>query len=769
MTPTRMKACQGAVSCLLAFVVVPLLLMTPSCRSEVQTRSLGTEILGDRQAMALDYTFPSYRFDGRGGSLLPTEGWAPAEMGKQPKDTPFFAWALDREASLVFLRPPGSDLHFFARAKPLHWPGAPRQVLAVILNGRQIASIPLAPGWSDYRTAIPPAALVEGLNRIQLKFAFAQRPSEISDSNDDRNLSCAFSDIAVLPAPASDAWALLDIPRFDPVQGIVEMPLFGGFSIPLPAKTQGTLRLGTVVSKCSSCLLTVEVSSGSTMRRLWSGSVAEASNLEISLAAPGGALVSFLGVRLEPPGDALVPPQTKTLIQLPPGYLEIVESPRNAPSNSPPPIFIYMIDTLRADVLEPYGAGQQTSPRISDFSQHAVTYLDAWAPSSWTLPSVASLFTGLFPSRHNMGLAEHKLPGAQVRTLAQFLTAAQYQTLAISHSHVASAAFGLDSGFDKFFLSNHLNGWQLRSQEIRRFLLMLLATADDSRPLFSYLHTVDPHAPYAPRGDDRQFARRTDGQLPEKKYRPMPFILEGLIDNDREVEHLQALYLGEVLFADRQFGLFLDLLDQLSLLDGSLIILLSDHGEEFGEHGGFDHGRTVYEEMLRVPLMIQFPNPEWSGERIHQRVSLLDVLPTILLEADVSDPDIALDGRALRPDLLAVQGPRPVIAETHTKPSAHLGPVDLQALAIDTIKCIHSSSGLDQFSNPMPEWQSFELESDPGESRSLTAEDSTHQRCRRVLANWLEARSAWEGITDADAARVDDKALETLRALGYIN
>ena len=109
-----------------------------------------------------------------------------------------------------------------------------------------------------------------------------------------------------------------------------------------------------------------------------------------------------------------------------------------------------------------------------------------------------------------------------------------------------------------------------------------------------------------------------------------------------------------------------------------------------------------------------------------------------------------------------------MIAETHTKPSAHLGPVDFQALAIDTIKCIHSSNGLDQFANPVPEWQSFELESDPGESRPLGVEDATHQHCLRVLAEWLEARSSWEGITDADAAKVDDEALETLRALGYI-
>ena len=767
MKSTGMRAFRGPATSLLAIVGMPLLLTVPGCSSEVQTRSLGTQILGDRQAVALDYTSPSYRFDGRGGSLLPTEGWAPAEMGKQPKDTPFFAWALDREASLVFLRPPGSDLHFFARAKPVHWPGAPIQVLALILNGKQIASITLAPGWSDYRTAIPPAAFVDGLNRIQLKFAFAQRPSEIGDSNDDRNLSCAFSDIAVLPAAASDAWSLLDIPRFDPVRGIVEMPLFGGISIPVPAEARLALKLGTVTSKCSACRLTVEMSSESTERELWSGSVAEASDLEVSFGTPG-APVSFLGVKLEPPVEVSVPPNTKALIQLPPGYLEMVESPRNAAIGASPPIFIYMIDTLRADVLEPYGADRQTSPRISGFSRRAVTYLDAWAPSSWTLPSVASLFTGLFPSRHNMGLAEHKLPDLEVKTLAKLLASSGYQTLGISHSNIASAAFGLDSGFDRFFLSNHLNGWQLRSQEIRRFLLMLLATAAENKPLFSYLHTVDPHAPYAPRGDDRHFARRTGGRLPEMKYRPMPFIVEGLADNDREVEHLQALYLGEVLFADRQFGLFLDLLDQLSLLDGSLIILLSDHGEEFAEHGGFDHGRTVYQEMLRVPLMIQFPNPEWSGERVLQRVSLLDVLPTVLLEAGVTAPEVALDGRALRPNLLATQGPRPVIAETHTQPGVHRGPVDLQALAIDTIKCIHSSTGLDQFANPVPEWQTFELESDPTESRPLAIEDAAHERCRSILANWLEARSTWEGTTDAAASKVDEKTLETLRALGYI-
>jgi arylsulfatase A-like enzyme len=496
--------------------------------------------------------------------------------------------------------------------------------------------------------------------------------------------------------------------------------------------------------------------------------VADAGDLEIPFGTPGETPVSFLGVRLEPPADASISSSTKALIQLPPKYLDLAESPRGVADSSPPAIFIYMIDTLRADALEPYGSGQKTSPRISKFSKQAVTYLDAWAPSSWTLPSVASLFTGLFPSRQDMGQAEHKLSGVEVRTLAGLLANSGYQTLGISHSHVASAAFGIDSGFEQFFLSNHLNGWQLRSQEIRRLLLMLLATADNDRPLFSYLHTVDPHAPYYPRGDDRRLAREHIGQLPEKKYLPMPFILEDLKDNEPEIAHLQALYLGEVLFADRQFGLFLDLLDQLSLLDGSLIVLLSDHGEEFGEHGSFDHGRTVYQEMLRVPLLIQFPNPEWSGERIHRRVSLLDVLPTVLLAAGVSVSDITLDGRALRPDLLAVQGPRPTIAETHAKPSVHRGPVELQALSIEAIKCIHSSTGLDQFANPMPEWQTFDLGSDPGESRPLAPKDAAHKDCVRTLTNWLEARSTWKGIPDADATEVDEEALETLRALGYI-
>ena len=745
--------------------ILTLILVMQGCSPELNTRLVGSEILGDRQAVALDYTSPSYRFDGRGGSLLPIDGWAPAESGKQPKDTAFFAWAIRRQASLIFLRPPGSEFHFFARAKPIHWPNAPTQVLTVVLNGTEVATIPMVPGWEEYRAAIDSAALVEGLNRLELRFSHAQQPSKFKDTQDDRLLSCAVSDIALIPAATSDPWALLDRPRIDPERRIAEIPVSGGFSIPLPANGRGTFRLGPVTSKCPACSLTVEISSKGNEQRLWRGPVETASDLEVSFRTPG-APASFLGLRVDPPDDPSVTPQTKVLIQLRPDYLEISTPVRDPGSRASPGVFVYLIDTLRADALEPYGASLPTSPRISRFSQRAVTFLEAWAPSSWTLPSVASLFTGLFPSRHQMGLAEHKLPGGEIVTLAQLLSTAGHQTLGISQSHVASGAFGLDSGFDHFLTSNQLNGWQLRSQEVRRFLLTLLAVADEEKPLFSYTHTVDPHAPYFPRGNDRRFARDTQGKLQERQYRPMVFMAEDLGKRAHEVEHLRALYLGEVLYADRQFGLYLDLLAQLSLLDDNMVVLLSDHGEEFGEHGGFDHGRTLYQEMLKVPLMIQFPNLEWAGERVQQRVSLLDVLPTILLEAGIFD--IELDGRALRPDLLAARPPHPVIAETHTQPGPHRGPVDLQALVFDRIKCIHSSNGLDQFSIPVPEWRAFELENDPEESRPLGVADPNQEHCLDVLANWLEARAAWEGMTDDNAIQVDDEALEELRALGYI-
>ena len=739
---------------------------TVSCAPE-ETRILRPDLLADPQTIALDYSSPSYRFDGQGGSLLPTDGWAPPEAGSQPKDTPFFAWALKGTASMVFLSPPGAGYDFFARIKPFIWEHAPPQQMTVIVNDQEIATLTLSPGWQTYRSEVPEGALRPGLNELTFRFTNSKKPSDVTDSRDDRELSAAFSDVAMIPKTAREPWALLDLARVDEPRNIVEISARGGFSIPLPGRSRGQLQLGSVDSQCSDCEMIVEMfDPAGGEQTIWRGDLADAEGREFRFRT-SDHWVGFLGLRLMPPEESSTRDDAKTLIQLRPESLRAAV-PRRESNRTPPPVFIYMIDTLRADALTVYGAIKAKSPRISEFASRAVTYREAWAPSAWTLPSVSSLFTGLYPSRHGMGLADRKMPGATLPLMARILSEEGYHTLGVSQSFVASASFGLAEGFDRYLLSNQLNGWELRSAELRRFMLMLLSVTSTDKPPFVYLHSVDPHSPYLPRERYRRFLADTMGKLPERSYRPALFMHDGYGDDPYEVETMRALYQGEVMFADHQFGYFLDLLQQLSLLEGSMVVLLSDHGEEFGEHGAFDHGRTLHQEMLRVPLLIQFPDSQWAGTEFENRVSLLDVLPTVLHQAGVDSSEVELDGHPLQPDLAAKRATRPIIAETHTQPAEKLAAVNLQAMALAMTKCIHSEGPLDQLSRPVPKWRTYDLQSDPEEQQPLESDDPASQDCVSLLTAWLEARSSWEGTPVSAGDEVDEEALDALRALGYI-
>jgi choline-sulfatase len=743
-----------------------IVVATSAC-TRTDTRPLRLDILEDPQMIALDYPSPSYRFDGEGGSLLPTDGWAPAEAGRHPKDTPFFAWALKGRASMLFLRPPGNAFHLLVRAKPFHWEGAPVQVLTARLNGKEIAAIPLTPGWRTYQAAIPEQALITGINELTFEFTYSERPSNVAGSADNRVLSCAFSDIALIPTSAPDPWLLLDVPRIDRTRNVIEIPTGGGFSVPLPGGTQGELHLEAIDTGCPSCDLVVELSDpDGALRQIWSGPVVAAEGRTIEFETPP-SWASFLGVRLGPSAEPSSPDRSKTLIRLLPESIQVARADRSPPV-SQAPIFLYMIDTLRADALQVYGADPGSSPRTAEFAARAVTYKEAWAPSAWTLPSVSSLFTGLLPSRHGMGLADRKMPGATMPLMARLLSAQGYRTHGISQSFVASAAFGLETGFDRFVLSNQLNGRELRSPEVRRFLLMFLATTEANKAPFVYVHTVDPHSPYTPRQQYRKFLEGTHGKLPERKYRPAPFMHEGFGEDPREVEVLHALYQGEVLFADHQFGYFLDLLQQLALLDPSMVILLSDHGEEFGEHGAFDHGRTLHQEMLRVPLLVQYPNAQRAGTTVEDRVSLLDVLPTVLEVAGLQQAVPDLDGNVLHPGQVSRRREAPIFAETDVQPSEDLAAVDLQAMAIAMTKCIHSEDEKDQFSRPLARWRVYNLQSDPTEQQPLPIDHPTARECIQLMTQWLEARSRWVSARGEPEDEVDEESLEALRALGYI-
>jgi len=300
------------------------------------------------------------------------------------------------------------------------------------------------------------------------------------------------------------------------------------------------------------------------------------------------------------------------------------------PAPGKPHVIVFMVDTLRADHLGVYGYPLPTSPTLDAFARESLVFERAYAQSSWTRASVGSLFTGLFPSRHGAYTPFRNLR-SDVATLAALLRREGYATASFVANPNLLPIFGFGKGFDEVrdigasARSGRAGIPGARAREVVDGVLDYLDHRP-SRPLFLYVHLLDPHGPYgAPYGPFR------------KAFLPGP--------DASAQERNVALYDGEIAYVDHHFGRLLERLKADGLYEDAFIFVMSDHGEEFGDHGGHGHGHTLYDELLRVPLILRQPGAQGAGTIVRQPVRLLDVLPTLADELGFQAP-VDVDGRS---------------------------------------------------------------------------------------------------------------------------
>lgn len=717
----------------------------------------------DPHSASIDQDSPYTLFDGSGGSLLLTEGWGFREGHGGPGDDGSFSWSVADEVKMLFRPPKPGEYDFYARVRPFLRPGGAGreplpQTIELLLAGQPVASLALSAGWQSIRIPLPRFPNDRRLLELAIRFAYATSPKSIGEGQDDRELGVSFSEAAIVRRDVQDARgyvaSLADRLRDD---GVV-LSALTPWVIPLPIGSRVVMNLDGVETGCENCLLTVSVEGpDGTLDPIWSGTADEAAHRDIAVTTSDAGF-SELRISLDEGCAGCAPNSEVKLI----AGSEFLRTTEKQQTSGRPHVFIYAIDTLRADALEPYGAAIGSSPKIAEFASDAVVYSNARAASAWTLPSTVSLLTGVHADRHQVTRGDMPFSEGQAKSLPRLLSKEGYQTVGISQSHVVSVDFGLAEPFDRFFLNDHLNSFALRSQRVRRFFLQWLRSERNSAsPIFAYFHTVDPHAPYEPAGRFRKAAEENPGKLDREEYSPTVFRLHGHLENAAELRHLKALYDGEVLYADAEFGKFVDLLKYLNLYEDSVIVLVSDHGEEFGEHGGVDHGRTVYDEMLRVPLIIKYPGSLGAGTASEAPASTVDVAPTILRLAGRTAGDLELDGRILPPVSPSSAGGM-VFAQLELGPGRTVGAVNYSVYIRDALKCIHSPSGRDQYGNKLPVWQAFDLSSDPKE---LSQADATP--CAPLATAWASGRSPAAGALESSEA--SKKSLERLRSLGYIH
>ena len=393
-------------------------------------------------------------------------------------------------------------------------------------------------------------------------------------------------------------------------------------------------------------------------------------------------------------------------------------------------VFLITIDTLRADHVHCYGNDRVQTPSLDQLAKQGVRFTQAFTPSPITNSSHASILTGLLPSSH--GVSDFGVPlAASHLTLAETLKKRGYRTAAFIGAVILDSkalAPGFDRGFEFYdnfpAQSETKSRWgrlERRGTEVVQHAETWL-TAHPAGPHFVWVHLYDPHDPYEP---------------------PPPY----------SETYKDRLYDGEIAYADSALGHFLAYLKKQGWYEGSLIVVVGDHGEGLGEHHEDTHGIFLYDSTTHVPLLVKLPEQREAGRTVEAQVRTTDIMPSILEVLGVPAP-ASLDGESLGPFLAGTRAAlRTVIGETEYP--LRFGWAPLRSVRKEGLKFIEA---------PKPEL--YDLKADPGELRNnYVPWDGTVQKLRKVLAE-LSAKSPAPAKTSV--ATVSAATIDELHALGYL-
>jgi arylsulfatase len=426
-----------------------------------------------------------------------------------------------------------------------------------------------------------------------------------------------------------------------------------------------------------------------------------------------------------------------------------------------PNVLWITMDSLRADHLGCYGYDRAHTSHIDRLAEEGFIFRDCIAQGTFTRISLPSLITGKFPFFTGLRMQGGALDSSQT-TLAEVLRQHGYATFALANP-VWSPSYG--QGFQE------TSRRDLSTAERTELILQKLDAYRDDR-FFLWLYYWDPHAPYIPPLKYLQLYEPEATSVPERLHPPGMSAAE--VDSLRhDPDYLRRMidrYDAEIACVDAGIGRVVAKLKELELYDRTLIVLDADHGESFGEHGQFGHGTTVYDEVLKVPLVIKQPVSRNRGRTIVGQVRNLDIMPTVLQICGLSGPEDC-DGRSLVPFLQGKDSPElPSVTETHYRD------VHLLAYRHQNEKVIYDL-GRDHA------WL-YDLRQDPGERNDLlpdtvsvepSPEERDHpgrlreQRLRRDLLALLDLQQMSElYMTDKDIKEIDAETRQRLKALGYV-
>lgn len=419
-------------------------------------------------------------------------------------------------------------------------------------------------------------------------------------------------------------------------------------------------------------------------------------------------------------------------------------------------VLLISIDTLRPDHLGCYGGPRDTSPNVDALCRESVVFEQAISHAPSTLPAHATMLSSLPPQVHGASFTRRTpLPDDAV-TLAEVLSERGFRTVSFNDGSQVKRLWGLAQGFDLYRSTRGDRAvararFDDRVSDLLGWLDRREPGDGAGEPFFAFLHSYEVHHPYIPDEDDLSRLEDTpyEGWLGRRvSVRSLKRInqREQAIDAaDRKF--IETAYDAEIRSMDRALGRLLDGLRERGLLDDTLVVFTSDHGEEFGEHGDWGwHGHTLFDELLRVPLIVRFPDGRWAGERVRRQVRLVDLAPTVADGLGVPAPE-SWWGVSLRP-LLEGDELAPLIAVAMIDQDK-----EVPAGGVRTGRWKYLSGRL------------FDLEHDPREAVNVLLD---HQELAAALSDHLEWVRSRTRESDAGAVELDPETTRELEALGYL-
>ena len=562
------------------------------------------------------------------------EGWS---YGEPAPDGSLFRWAVTERSSFRFESESEGTYVAYLECEPFTFPGSPAQWIEVIANGSSLAPFELRPGRDRYPVELP---VVRGENEIELRFRYAGEPAR--SSKEKRRLAAAFYRFEV-PFHDTRGGAFASV-----ADGIL-VPAEGSLSFffALPPKALLRIRAGASESPehraPAGSEITASVFDGE--RDLWKETFTVsrigAESWERELPSTSGSPVEL---KLEAGSrDILVHPE----LLAPP----VEETPESSVLNpaSPPSIVVVVLDGASAGRIGLYGGDAQTTPVLDSLGRESVVFDSVVTQAVYTIASIGSLLTGQYPDRHQSVSFADRLRD-DVVTLPALLARAGYRTAAFPGNAVVSKPFGLDRGYQEFFPVWEGEDYSGHGDSVVSAFEEWVSKAP-AKPFFAYVHFREPHFPYNPPAPfDTRFSSGSlypegirDTLVADELNRkaatgePLP---------EETLARVRGLYLGNLAYVDSLLGTVLSLLD-----DETIVVVTADHGEALFEHGFLGHNTQLYEESIRIPLLIRAPGI--APRRVPDLVELIDLTPTLAELAGLArSPEASrFQGRSLVPAL----------------------------------------------------------------------------------------------------------------------